>query len=149
MATPSRSKASPDRIAIAQREGAALELRKAGRTYDEIARMLDYSERSGAAKAVRRALAATVQEPADELRRLEVERLDSLLAAMWPLAMDGKLGAVDRVLSLMDRRAKLLGLDAPQRRAVDGVTRDAFMQAVAGLESEISELESAVERDGS
>jgi hypothetical protein len=42
-----------------------------------------------------------------------VERLDALWGALYPIAMDGQLGAVDRCLSIQSRRAKLLGLDAP------------------------------------
>lgn len=43
---------------------------------------------------------------------LEVARLDAILRAIWPQAMEGKLKAVDRVLRIAERRAKLLGLDA-------------------------------------
>jgi predicted transcriptional regulator len=148
MATPSRSKATPARIAIAERECAALELRKAGKTFDEIARALGYSERGGAAKAVGRALDATIRERADELRKLEAERLDALTAALWPRAMDGDLKSVDRVLSIMERRAKLLGLDAPSRRAVEVVTREAFEKIMGDLEAEFQDLDSRLAEHG-
>ena len=65
MPSNSRTRATPNRIALAERERDALELRKAAKTFDEIARNLRHSERGGAAKAVSRALAATIQEPAD------------------------------------------------------------------------------------
>ena len=39
--------------------------------------------KSGAWKAYDRALTATLQEPADELRRLELERIDTLFGAMY------------------------------------------------------------------
>ncbi len=145
MASPSRSKATPNRIALAEREREALELRKAGKTFDEIARALGYSERGGAAKAVSRALAATIQEPADELRRLEVARLDALWSALWPLATDGQLAAVDRCLAVQSRRARLLGLDAPPRHAIDVITTEAFEKAFARLERENADLDAIVE----
>jgi hypothetical protein len=148
MASPSRAKATPNRIAVAQREREALELRKAGKTFDEIAGALGYSERGGAAKAVSRALAATVQEPADELRRLEVERLDALWGALWPLAIDGQLGAVDRCLAVQARRAKLLGLDAPPRHAIDVITTEAFEKAFERLERENADLDAIIEAAG-
>ena len=62
-------------------------------------------------------LAETAQEAADEVRALELARLDALLAALWP--QQGEPAVVDRVLRIMERRAKLLGLDAPTR--VDAV----------------------------
>lgn len=45
----------------------------------------------------------------------DLERLDQLVLALWRPATQGSLGAVDRVLSIMQRRAALLGLDAPAR----------------------------------
>jgi len=39
--------------------------------------------------------------------------LDELQDAVWETAADGDLHALDRVLAIMARRAKLLGLDAP------------------------------------
>ena len=141
MASSSRSKATPSRIAVAQRECEALELRKAGKTFEEIADALGYAERGGAAKAVSRALAATVQEPADELRRLQAARLDALWGAMWPRAMEGELGAVDRCLAIEMRRARLFGVDAPARRAVEVVTRDVWDRLMDELRGETAELE--------
>ena len=148
MASPSRAKATPNRIAVAQREREALELRKAGKTFDQIAGALGYSERGGAAKAVSRALAATVQEPADELRRLELARLDALFEVMWSLAMHGNLGAVDRCLAIQTRRAKLLGLDAPPRHAIDVITTEAFEAALGRLQRENAELDAIIEAAG-
>jgi hypothetical protein len=42
---------------------------------------------------------------------MELERLDRLFAAVWPLAIAGDLAAVDRVLKIMARRAKMEGFD--------------------------------------
>lgn len=102
----------PDpKISAAERQRQALELRKAGLSYDLIARRLNYRSRSGAYKAVQTALKKMLREPADELRQLELERLDAMLLGLWPQAQRGNQGAVDRVLKIMERRAKLLGLD--------------------------------------
>jgi hypothetical protein len=54
-------------------------------------------------------------ESADELRKVEVARLDLLYLKMSPLADQGSMGAVDRCLRIMERRARLLGLDAPTK----------------------------------
>lgn len=94
----------------------ALELRKAGQSYTAIAQALGYRARVGAYKAVMAALKKTLQEPADELRKVEVERLDDMLGEMWE-KRDRPL-YIDRILKIMERRAKLLGLDAPIKQDV-------------------------------
>ena len=99
------------RVQTYERDRQALELRKAGVSYDEIARRLGWRARGGAHHAVKRALVRTMQEPADDIRKLEAERLDALLLATWAQAQHGNLGAVDRCLNIAVRRAKLLGLD--------------------------------------
>jgi len=143
MATPSRTKATPARISIAERERAAL-VRKSGRTYDEIARTVGFADRSGAARAVQRALDATVREGADALRQLEAERLDALTAALWSKAIDGDERAVDRVLAVMERRARLLGLNAPTKRSIDHISRERFMELFDELVAEEQELTARV-----
>ncbi len=96
----------------------ALELRKAGVSYAAIAQRLGYRSGSGAHAAVGAALKRTQQEPADEVRRLELERLDGMLLAIAGQIKGGNQGAIDRALGIMARRAKLLGLDAPVRQDV-------------------------------
>ena len=106
---------SPRRLNAAERQRQALELRKAGATYEVIAQKLGYRGPSSAYGAIKSALHKTLQPPADEVRALEIERLDALLLALWPQARQGNHGAIDRVLKVMERRARLLGLDAPTR----------------------------------
>jgi len=113
---PGESKISPRRILAAEKQVKAMELRKAGATFREIGEKLGYTE-AGARKAVMSALRKTLREPADELRTLEVERLDAMMQGLWPEALRGNPNAVTRVLNIMERRAKLLGLDAPAKVA--------------------------------
>lgn len=98
---------------LIEKELRALELRRAGVTYDVIATELGFANKGGAYKAVQRALKRTLQEPADELIVLEVDRLDRLQRAVWQAAMRGDLGAVTKALQIAERRARLLGLDRP------------------------------------
>lgn len=93
----------------------ALELRKAGFTYQRIADSLGYKSASGAHKAVASALKKTLQEPSDVVRMLEIERLDTMLSSIWSSVKQGQYGAQDRAIKIMERRARLLGLDAPAR----------------------------------
>ena len=92
----------------------ALALRKAGVQYADIATKLGYRAASGAWRAVRAALKKTLQEPAEELRVLAEARLDAMLLAIWPQAVKGSQGAIDRALRIEQRRAELRGLDAPK-----------------------------------
>jgi gamma-glutamyl:cysteine ligase YbdK (ATP-grasp superfamily) len=87
-----------------------------GKGYQAIADDIGYSSPGNAYRAVQSALKATIQEPADEVRRVELERLDKLLENQWNWAVNhNQPQAVDRVLRIMERRAKYLGLDAPQK----------------------------------
>lgn len=100
-------------IAAVEKQRRALELRKAGKSYGEIARAVGYKGASGAHAAVRLALKKTLQEPADELRKLEIARLDAMLSAVWPRVEMGDPRAVEVALKIEERRSRLLGLDAP------------------------------------
>ena len=114
--------AGSDRLIVAaEREGQALELRKAGKTFAEIGADLGITK-EGARQAVYRALGDLAEsnlEAAAALRALESERLDKLLAAVWPAATAGDLDAVDRALKIAARRARLCGLDAPTKIQAD------------------------------
>ena len=53
---------------VVEKERKVLELRRAGYTFDDIARSVGYASPSGAFYALERALTRTLQQPADELR---------------------------------------------------------------------------------
>ena len=110
----------------------ALELRTAGLTLDEIARRCDYANRSGAFHAIRRELDRIPVEDAEQLRKIEHLRIEQLYALVFPLVAGGvtlseedddddddepkkknkvNLFAVDRLIMLMERHAKLMNLD--------------------------------------
>ncbi len=99
------------RLAAMAKAAQALELRKAGCTYQQIKAQLGYHHTSSAQAAVTAALKYMLKEPTDEVRAMEAARLDSLLMAVWPAAVKGDHQAIDRALKIMDRRARLLGLD--------------------------------------
>jgi hypothetical protein len=119
------------------REVEAIKLRRTGATYAEIAAALGYKEHTGARDAVQRGMRKALQEPADELRELEAARLDAAQAAIWPDVMLGETKAVLSLVRIMERRAKLLGLDQPIRVQADvtvfegGSELDAEVQRLA------------------
>lgn len=109
------------------REMQALELRRAGMSYREIAARIGIGK-SRAHQLVSAGLEDAkhqVDASRDELLAEELFRLDGMLQKLYPKAVDGDLQAVDRVLKIGERRAKLLGLDAPIRTALHGGGDDA------------------------
>lgn len=119
----------------AKRVELAIAMRIRGCEWQEIAEACGLKGgRASAYNLVNGVLKEYQREASDELRNLELMRLDKLLDAIWPLATqqlalageDGEDGggkrkrgdgpslwAVDRCLAIMERRAKLLGLDTP------------------------------------
>mgnify|MGYP003667893732 CR=1 FL=1 len=62
------SKTSPRRIQAVFKQRQALELRMAGRNYDEIAEALGYAGHTSALAAVNKALEKTLEEPSQRYR---------------------------------------------------------------------------------
>ncbi len=112
-------------IALAERQVLALKLRGSGATYEAVAAAMNISTAT-AWRLVKGGLDRAVREPAAELVALECLRLDRLLQAVWPQAIGITTGgrpnlhAVDRILAIMQRRARLLGLDAPAKTQISG-----------------------------
>ncbi len=109
------SKTSPSRLEAAEKRIAVLRLRRDGLSYTEIGERLGI-HRSRAHQIVTEemgVLSKELAETREELRQLELERLDRMHQAVWASAEQGNHEAIDTVLKLMNRRAKLRGLDAP------------------------------------
>lgn len=56
---------------------------------------------------------AQLDESVEDLRELQVNRLERLLAAAWPKAVGGNTAAIDTAARLILQIAKLKGLEAP------------------------------------
>lgn len=110
-----RSKTHPDYIEAAEKRRKALSLRAQGKTYQQIADEVGWSNRTLACRYVQRELKDVPKEEATHLRQLEMERLDALTNAVWPLAMTGDTRSIETCLKLMERRAKMIGLDSPSK----------------------------------
>ena len=137
------------RVRAHDRHLQALELRKAGATYQAIADQLGYAQAKGAYKAVTSALKATLKEPAEELRTLEAERLDAALLAIWRRVTKGDDKAIDRLLGIMKRRMELLGFGAAKRQELSALittlsARDLNLKRLTS--EELAELERLVDK---
>lgn len=111
---------SPETTAARIRAAKALELRMEGIGFKEIAKEVGYNSPQAAHDAVKRALDRVTREPAEDLIKLDLERLDKLWQVQYLNALTGDLAALAGCMRLMERRAKLLGLDAPVRSEIAG-----------------------------
>ena len=127
-------------IEVREKDRQALELRKAGASYEVIAKQLGYADSSGAYKSIQRSMKSIIAEPTDELRTVEYERLNQMLLILWERVQQGELGAIDRALSIMDRISKMYGLDSPRKTEVNQIitqgvmivdgTKDEYLSAI-------------------
>ena len=105
----------------------AAQLRAIGRTWQEIADTLGFRGRGAAQDAVARLLKSTAPDSPEALRRQEDEELRirrAVLHERFHAARarhdDDTLLSLNRELDrISTRRARLLGLDAPERQQVD------------------------------
>lgn len=123
------AKKSAQMARLAERRSRVLALRKAGATFREIAATM--REEGGVSKGFNEAtaytdyqfemdrLAQANQEGAEELRRLEEMRLDRMLSALDEGVEGGDPTAINAALRIMERRAKLRGLDAPAKQEIE------------------------------
>ena len=77
-----------------------------------------------------------MREPAEEVRELMLERLDAALRAVWPRVLEADDGAINSLLRIEARRAKLLGLDAPAT-----VSHDVLLRQIAAAAAEEAQLD--------
>lgn len=126
-----------------QRDADASRLRSEGRTYQQIADALSYSDRGSAWRGIQRARRAILREPAEHLIQVESARLDGLYVAALdvlerdhvtvsngrvmydddgnPILDDGpKLAAIRELRNIRESFRKLHGLDQPAKVAVSG-----------------------------
>jgi Trp operon repressor len=71
----------------------------------------------------------------------ELAKIDLLERAILPAAISGDDKAQARLVQFMDRRARMMGLDKPERFEHTVITMDAVEAEIARLEREMSERE--------
>lgn len=138
----------------------ALRLRTTGWSMEAIADHMSFSSVNAVAQALRRAVSVMARFAGNEQRLLELQKLDEAEAEVWKVLKmvhwsyssrgdiiygpdgepmkDGRiiLEAVDRLMRIAERRAKLMGLDAPMRAEI--LTIDSIDEEISRLESELA-----------
>jgi len=112
----------------ARKADAAISMRLSGATWTEIAQVCGYPTPRAALTATERALVKRLdEEDKAKMRQLAGARLERLLRGIWNKAIDPTdpehLAAVQRAREVIDRHAKLFGLDAPTEIVVHNPTK--------------------------
>jgi len=108
------------RAASKERREHALRLRIGGMTFQQIGNQLGITFQSAHALVVHALddLSKKCAENAEQLRGIELQRLDVAQAAIWGKVINGDTVAITCLLRILERRARLLGLDAPVKQDV-------------------------------
>jgi hypothetical protein len=163
---------------LAERDMRIFKMRQAGVAINEIARRFNMT--SAAVNAgIRRQLEKLNREALlayPEVLRLELERLDALQQSIWPLTQNRRvttedgtemnvepdMKAIQQVLSIMDRRSKLLGMEqnsvniqldvssqqVPVRSTLSGSEQEATALSTFSPENEARKLLEIMGRSG-
>ncbi len=122
---------TPNYAAIAERRLKVLELKKLGMSLRQIEQQLNIS-REQARRDLQQALAQIAKEQSastEAYRALELERLDMLWQKVLPGVNQNDVGSLNSALRISERRAKLLGLDAPVKQELTGANGGAIAVA--------------------
>jgi hypothetical protein len=119
-------KANEDAQEIEQLEKAEkiIELRRTGATWELIAKATGYANASGAYKAYQRITQKMVAPKLEEYRNMEIDLLDRLQFGVYDDAKNGDKRAIETILKIVDRRTRILGLDAPTKIQAEVITYD-------------------------
>lgn len=147
-------------IASIEQDFRALELRREGLDYRTISERLGHSS-DWASRAVRRALALTISETSDEVREIEIRRLEGyiphalkvlngrhLVVNQGKVIMDPDSGepltdpmpalyALDRLLKISESIREFRGLNAPRRSVSEVITVDAIQAEILRVRAEL------------
>ena len=140
------TKATLTREFLAERDVRIFKMKQAGVASQEIARRFGVSV-AVVGRSVNRQLEKLNSEALlayPEVLRMELERLDALQSAIWPMtqhrrvtlddgtevSVEPDMKAIQQVLSVMDRRSRLLGMEVQQKQVNVSVGLDAATDSI-------------------
>jgi len=130
-----RPKGQAPKPEVLEKETEVVKLRRGGLTWDLIAQRVGYSHPASARDAYMRASARIVRDDVEEIRRVEQDRLDMAQTAIWSKVLQGDTQAVNTLIRIMERRAKMFGLDQPTKIQAEVITYDA-----GGINTELANI---------
>jgi DNA-binding CsgD family transcriptional regulator len=124
-----------------ERREKVAELLMAGHTYRQIAKTLFVSVGTVQkdVDTILEELKAKTTSVAHRYRDLELRRLDRLQSGFWIKAITGEETAATVILRIMERRAKLLGLDSPSKIDLRQIDDETLIRLISELEDESTE----------
>lgn len=117
----------------------AVTMRIAGYSPEEIATELGYTTTRAVSDDIYGAMSASLTLPdrqIDILREIEIRRMDMMLKALMPGIERGNTRSVEVGIRLLERRAKMLGLDSATK--VEVFTIDTIDAQIAKLTEELA-----------
>ncbi len=138
---------APRNLMAQRRKRIILDLRSAGLTYEQVAEQstqMGYKVTANKARViVEKALhemARDDQKNVEQIRQLDLRRIDEAIKILWPKVREGNLKAMREYRAFIDQRSRLLGTYAAQKHEVHGQIDHVID---AGDHAEIARLEEA------
>lgn len=101
----------PARLLTKERRLRALEMRRRGHHWQEIADTCGYASAKSAANAVAALTKKTVLESVDDYRQMQIDRCHEMLVALGPKVDAGNERAIETSLRVLDKLDKLVGTE--------------------------------------
>lgn len=137
----------PSQVPWGIRARMAFELRKVGASYEMIADKLGYANANSCESAIRERLQRSYKpDDVEHVVQMELARLDALQLVAWRRAQDGDLRAIDRIIKIMERRAKYLGLDTQETPEQPGAIHNTAIFIGGSEEEYVEQLRQAREQ---
>jgi Sigma-70, region 4 len=129
------------RVTAAERRAQVVALRRGRATFDQIGRALGISKQR-AHELYKQALAEIPAAQVSEHRAEELMLIDDAIRNLMPIARDhtrprSAVEAWNAIRGWAERKARLLGLDAPRRQAIEVITSDVIAAEITRLEAEL------------
>lgn len=110
---------SESKTAVAERERQAVELWKAGLTYEDIARQVGWADSESARKAILRVINRNTISDLDERRSQHLARLEGMYRALAAKIARGDEKAIEAALKILAQERKYIGgLEVPAQMDV-------------------------------
>lgn len=116
-----KKRTTPQAVEKVEQRSKVIHLRLQGYSFSEIAASSGISK-TRAYQIVQEYIQEYRKDHAESIEQmveLDSQRMDNLMRALWTRFNDGETPAAGLILKLLERRAKMLGFDAPEKKTID------------------------------